>query len=73
MAKGVGKTAFAGPFHQQLGSAWKKVLRLSLPNGFLASTTPKNAPKRVAQLYKMSTGGRKARAQIGAQIEAEAA
>ena len=62
-----------GPFHRQLGSAWKKVVRLSLPNGFLASTTPKNAPKRVAQLYKMSTGGRKVRTQIGAQIEAEAA
>ncbi|BBH17586.1 fatty acid desaturase [Nocardioides baekrokdamisoli] len=62
-----------GPFHKQLGSAWKKVVRLSLPNGFLASTTTKNAPKRVAQLYKMSTGGGKVRREIGAQIEAEAA
>ena len=61
-----------GPFHRQLGSAWKKVVRLSLPNGFVASTTPKNAPKRVAQLYRMSTGGRSVRREIQAELDAAA-
>jgi linoleoyl-CoA desaturase len=63
-----------GPLHKQLGSAWHKVLRLSLPNGWLASTTPRNAPKRVAQLlYKMSTGTRAERRAIAAELEAAAA
>jgi linoleoyl-CoA desaturase len=61
-----------GSFPKQLGSAWHKVIRLSLPNGWLASTTPKNAPKRVAQLYKMSTGGRKVRKAIQAELDAAA-
>jgi linoleoyl-CoA desaturase len=60
----------AGSFPRQLGSAWHKVFRLSLPNGWLATTTPKNAPKRIAQLYKMSTGGRKARKTIQAELDA---
>lgn len=59
-----------GSFPKQLASAWHKVFRLSLPNGWLATTTPKNAPKRVAQLYKMSTGGRKARKAIQAELDA---
>jgi len=58
-----------GSLPRQLGSAWHKVIRLSLPNGWLASTTPKNAPKRVAQLYKMSTGGRKVRKAIQAELD----
>jgi linoleoyl-CoA desaturase len=61
-----------GSFPRQLGSAWHKVIRLSLPNGWLASTTPKNAPKRVAQLYKMSTGGGKVRKAIQAELDAAA-
>jgi linoleoyl-CoA desaturase len=62
-----------GSFPKQLASAWHKVFRLSLPNGWLATTTPKNAPKRMAQLYKMSTGGRKARKAIQAQLDADLA
>ena len=62
-----------GSFPRQLGSAWHKVFRLSLPNGWLATTTPRTAPKRVAQLYKMSTGGRKARKAIQAELDAELA
>jgi fatty acid desaturase len=46
---------------RQVGSAWHKVFRLSLPNGWLAATTPANAPAQVAKLYKMTTGGRKVR------------
>ncbi len=49
------------PFPKQVASAWHKVLRLSLPNGWLAATTPKNAPKQLAKLYKMTTGGPRVR------------
>ena len=46
---------------KQVASAWHKVVRLSLPNGWLAETTPANAPKQLAKLYKMTTGGPKVR------------
>ena len=46
---------------QQVASAWHKVIRLSLPNGWLKETTPVNAPKQLAKLYKMTTGGPKVR------------
>ncbi|SDG24612.1 fatty acid desaturase family protein [Klenkia brasiliensis] len=46
---------------KQVASAWHKVFRLSLPNGWMAATTPANAPKQVAQLYKLTTGGPKVR------------
>ena len=49
---------------RQVASAWHKVLRLSLPNGWLAETTPANAPAQVAKLYKMTTGGPKVRRQL---------
>jgi fatty acid desaturase len=49
---------------RQVASAWHKVLRLSLPNGWLAATTPANAPAQVAKLYKMTTGGPKVRRQL---------
>jgi len=46
---------------KQVASAWHKVFRLSLPNGWMAATTPGNAPRQVAQLYKLTTGGPKVR------------
>ncbi|QIX28344.1 acyl-CoA desaturase [Nocardioides sp. JQ2195] len=46
---------------KQVASAWHKIVRLSLPNGWLAETNVKNAPKQVALLYKLSTGGPKVR------------
>jgi linoleoyl-CoA desaturase len=49
---------------RQVASAWHKVLRLSLPNGWLAETTPANAPAQVAKLYKMTTGGPKVRREL---------
>ncbi|MGY2079642.1 fatty acid desaturase family protein [Modestobacter sp. SYSU DS0657] len=49
---------------RQVASAWHKVIRLSLPNGWLAETTPANAPAQVAKLYKMTTGGPKVRRQL---------
>lgn len=52
------------PFPQQLYSAWHKVVRLSLPNGWLAETKVTNAPQQLAKLYKMTTGGPKVRRAI---------
>jgi fatty acid desaturase len=49
------------PLPQQVASAWHKVLRLSLPNGWLAETTPANLPAQLVKLYKMTTGGPKVR------------
>jgi fatty acid desaturase len=46
----------AAPLPRQVASAWHKVLRLSLPNGWLAETTPANAPRQVAKLYRMAVG-----------------
>ena len=51
----------ARPLARQVGSAWHKVLRLSLPNGWLAETTPANAPAQLVKLWKMTTGGPKVR------------
>jgi NADPH-dependent stearoyl-CoA 9-desaturase len=51
----------ARPLVPQVYSAWHKVVRLSLPNGWLENTTPKNAPKQLAKLYKMTTGGPRVR------------
>jgi linoleoyl-CoA desaturase len=51
----------ARPLVPQVYSAWHKVVRLSLPNGWLADTTPKNAPKQLVKLYKMTTGGPRVR------------
>jgi fatty acid desaturase len=51
----------SAPLPRQVASAWHKVFRLSLPNGWLAQTTPANAPAQVAKLYRMTTGGAKAR------------
>jgi len=45
----------------QVASAWHKVVRLSLPNGWLAQTKPTNAPAQIVKLYKMTTGGPRVR------------
>jgi linoleoyl-CoA desaturase len=49
---------------KQVASAWHKVIRLSLPNGWLAETTPKNAPAQIVKLVRMTTGGKKVRRQL---------
>jgi fatty acid desaturase len=54
------------PMPKQVYSAWHKIVRLSLPNGWLADTNVKNAPKQFAKLYKMTTGGPKVRRAIEA-------
>ncbi|CAI9411814.1 fatty acid desaturase family protein [Nocardioides sp. T2.26MG-1] len=56
------------PLPKQVYSAWHKVVRLSLPNGWLATTNAKNAPQQLAMLYKMSTGGPKVRRAAQARL-----
>ncbi|SFT99315.1 linoleoyl-CoA desaturase [Geodermatophilus amargosae] len=49
------------PLPQQVGSAWHKIIRLSLPNGWLQNTTRRNLPSQVAKLWKMTTGAPRVR------------
>ena len=52
---------------KQVYSAWHKIVRLSLPNGWLDDTNAKNAPQQLAKLWKMTTGGPKVRRAIEAR------
>jgi linoleoyl-CoA desaturase len=47
-----GLTYNARPLPQQVASAWHKVLRLSLPNGWLDETRLSNAPRQIANLFR---------------------
>ena len=60
------------PMPQQVYSAWHKVFRLSLPNGWLDTTTVRNAPERLKMLYAMSTKGPKIRRAAQARLTQEA-
>ncbi|TIC83598.1 acyl-CoA desaturase [Nocardioides sp. GY 10113] len=51
----------AAPLPQQVGSAWHKVVRLSLPNGWLATTNAKNLPSQLKLLYGMATADKRTR------------
>jgi NADPH-dependent stearoyl-CoA 9-desaturase len=62
----------AAPLPKQVYSAWHKVVRLSLPNGWLATTNAKNAPQQLALLYKMATGGPKVRRAAQARLTQQA-
>ena len=42
----------AASLPRQVASAWHKVLRLSLPNDWMADTTWRNAPSRITQLFR---------------------
>ncbi len=65
-------TYCARPMPQQVYSAWHKVVRLSLPNGWLKTTNAKNAPQQLGILYKMATGDRRTRRLLGRKLESEA-
>lgn len=54
-------TYLTRPFIPQVASAWHKVLRLSFPNGWLETTTPKNLPTQLVALYKISTADKRKR------------
>ncbi|RHW27391.1 acyl-CoA desaturase [Nocardioides immobilis] len=49
------------PLVPQVYSAWHKVFRLSLPNGWLATTNAKNLPQQLVALYKISTADKRKR------------
>ena len=61
----------ARPLPQQVYSAWHKVVRLSLPNGWLEATTRKNLPSQLGKLYKMVTGTPRERRLIQASLTRE--
>ncbi len=65
-------TYLARPLAPQVYSAWHKVFRLSLPNGWLETTTPKNLPQQFVKLYKISRGGSKVRRAAQARMTQEA-
>jgi linoleoyl-CoA desaturase len=56
------------PMPQQVYSAWHKVVRLSLPNGWLATTTARNLPDQLRTLWAMSTKGPKVRRAAQARL-----
>jgi NADPH-dependent stearoyl-CoA 9-desaturase len=62
-----GLTYHSAPLPKQVASAWHRVFRLSLPNGWLEQTTVRNAPAQLAKLYKMTTGGKKVRRALQAR------
>jgi len=62
----------SAPMPQQVASAWHKVIRLSLPNGWLATTNAKNALPQLKMLYKMTTGGPKVRRAAQARLNQQA-
>ena len=61
------------PLAEQVGSAWHKVVRLSLPNGWLATTNARNLPKQAGLLVRMVRGSRKERRALQAELDARAA
>ena len=65
-------TYVSRPLPQQVYSAWHRIVRLSLPNDWMAATTPRTLPRQLRRLFKMSTGDRKDRARIQAEISEEA-
>ncbi|MFC5729540.1 MULTISPECIES: fatty acid desaturase family protein [Nocardioides] len=65
-------TYLSRPFPQQVASAWHKVVRLSLPNGWLETTNAKNLPGQLALLYKLTTVDRKTRKVIQLGLERKA-
>ena len=58
----------SAPMPKQVASAWHRVVRLSLPNGWLATTNVANAPQQVALLYQMSTQGPRVRRAAQARL-----
>src|ERR1700752_4577692 len=56
------------PMPQQVYSAWHKVVRLSLPNGWLATTNRSNVASQVKLLWGMSTKGPKVRRAAQARL-----
>jgi len=60
------------PLPAQVYSAWHKVVRLSLPNGWMATTTAKNLPAQTKLLWAMTTKGPKVRRAAQARLQQQA-
>jgi linoleoyl-CoA desaturase len=60
------------PLPQQVYSAWHKVVRLSLPNGWMATTNVKNLPEQSKLLWAMTTKGPKVRRAAAARLQQQA-
>jgi NADPH-dependent stearoyl-CoA 9-desaturase len=60
------------PLPQQVYSAWHKVVRLSLPNGWLETTNTKNLPSQLKMLWGMTTKGPKVRRAAQARLNQQA-
>jgi linoleoyl-CoA desaturase len=58
----------ARPLPKQVYSAWHKVIRLSLPNGWLDTTNARNLPTQLKRLYEVTTGGPKVRRALQARM-----
>ena len=56
----------------QVYSAWHRVVRLSFPNGWLETTTPKNLPAQLVALYKITTADKRKRRVMLKLLEREA-
>jgi NADPH-dependent stearoyl-CoA 9-desaturase len=56
------------PMPQQVYSAWHKVVRLSLPNGWLTTTNARNLPSQLKTLWAMSTKGPRVRRAAQARL-----
>ncbi|MGY1740488.1 MULTISPECIES: fatty acid desaturase family protein [unclassified Blastococcus] len=54
----------SAPMYEQVYSAWHKIFRLSLPNGWLDNTTVKNLPQQLVKLWRMSTGSKVTRRRL---------
>jgi linoleoyl-CoA desaturase len=63
----------SAPLPQQVYSAWHKVVRLSFPNNWLATTKPSNLPSQLKVLWKMTRGSRAERRRLQQQLDLEAA
>jgi len=62
----------SAPLPQQVLSAWHKVVRLSLPNGWLETTTRKNLPAQLGLLRKLVKADKRSRRRILKELEARA-
>ncbi|MFT4084866.1 MAG: acyl-CoA desaturase [Nocardioides sp.] len=60
----------SAPLPVQVASAWHKVLRLSLPNGWLAATNRHNLVPQLRKLYTMATGDRRTRRALQKELDA---
>ncbi|NYI44255.1 linoleoyl-CoA desaturase [Nocardioides aromaticivorans] len=61
------------PLPQQVYSAWHRVVRLSFPNGWLATTNTKNLPSQLKLLYAMATADKRKRRVMQRLLESAAA